>query len=347
VNRPETPPAIAVVPHATRYDIAAWIIAASALFLTLKLRLLPALLAGLLVYALVHMVAPRLRAVNVGEKRRKLVAVALLATVIVTLIAAAIFGAIAFFRSDVGNLPALLVQMADIIADSRRMLPGWLTDKLPHTAEELRVAMENWLRQHAGDVQAFGARFGVALVHVLIGLVIGAMISLNEAVSKEVPRPLEKALTERVRRLAESFRRIVFAQVRISALNTLLTGLYLAVLLPLMGVHLPFVKTMILVTFLVGLLPVLGNLISNTVIVIVSLSHSLGAAIGSLAFLVVIHKLEYFVNARIIGTQIRARAWELLLAMLIGEAAFGVTGVIAAPIFYAYLKDELKSRLLI
>ena len=61
----------------------------------------------------------------------------------------------------------------------------------------------------------------------------------------------------------------------------------------------------------------------------------------------IIHKLEYFVNARIIGTQIRARAWELLIAMLVMEAAFGVPGVIAAPIFYAYIKDELTSRRLI
>lgn len=347
MNRPETPPPLVVVPRVSSYDIAAWIIATVALFLTLKLRLLPALLAGLLVYALVHMLAPRLRAVRVGVKRRKLVAVALLATVIVTLITAAILGAIAFFRSDVGNLSALLVQMADIIANSRSSLPAWVSDNLPHTADELRASVETWLRRHAGDVQAVGARFGVALVHILVGLIIGAMISLHEAVSREELRPLEKALTERVRRLAEAFRRIVFAQVRISALNTLLTGIYLAVVLPLMDIHLPFVKTMILVTFLAGLLPVVGNLISNTVIVIVSLSYSLTAALGSLAFLVIIHKLEYFVNARIIGSQIRARAWELLLAMLIGEAAFGVAGVVAAPIFYAYIKDELKSRLLI
>ncbi|MCW5621131.1 MAG: AI-2E family transporter [Burkholderiales bacterium] len=347
MNRPETPPPLVVVPRVSSYDIAAWIIAAVALFLTLKLRLLPALLAGLLVYALVHMLAPRLRAVRVGVKRRKLVAVALLATVIVTLITAAILGAIAFFRSDVGNLSALLVQMADIISNSRSSLPAWVSDNLPHTADELRTSVESWLRQHAGDVQAVGARFGVALVHILVGLIIGAMISLHEAVTREELRPLEKALTERVRRLAEAFRRIVFAQVRISTLNTLLTGIYLAVVLPLMGIHLPFVKTMILVTFLAGLLPVVGNLISNTVIVIVSLSYSLTAALGSLAFLVIIHKLEYFVNARIIGSQIRARAWELLLAMLIGEAAFGVAGVVAAPIFYAYIKDELKSRLLI
>ena len=80
---------------------------------------------------------------------------------------------------------------------------------------------------------------------------------------------------------------------------------------------------------------------------IISLSHSLQVAIGSLGFLIVIHKLEYFVNARIIGGQIKARAWELLIAMVTMEAAFGAQGVIAAPIFYAYIKKELSDRELI
>jgi predicted PurR-regulated permease PerM len=154
-------------------------------------------------------------------------------------------------------------------------------------------------------------------------------------------------MLERAARVGEAFRRIVFAQVRISALNTSLTAIYLVVILPLCGVHLPLIKTMIAVCFIAGLLPVVGNLISNTVIVIVSLSHSLYAALGSLMFLILIHKLEYFVNARIVGTQIRARAWELLIAMLTMEAAFGIAGVVAAPIYYAYLKDELKTRRLI
>jgi predicted PurR-regulated permease PerM len=154
-------------------------------------------------------------------------------------------------------------------------------------------------------------------------------------------------MLERAARVGEAFRRIVFAQVRISALNTSLTAIYLVVILPLCGVHLPLIKTMIAVCFIAGLLPVVGNLISNSVIVIVSLSHSLYAALGALGFLVLIHKLEYFVNARIVGTQIRARAWELLIAMLTMEAAFGIAGVVAAPIYYAYLKDELKSRGLI
>jgi len=122
------------------------------------------------------------------------------------------------------------------------------------------------------------------------------------------------------------------------------TAIYLVGLLPLLGVNLPYAKTLIVVTFLAGLIPVLGNLISNTIIVVVSLSVSLEAAVGSLAFLIVIHKFEYFLNARIVGSQIRAAAWELLLAMLVMEAAFGIAGVAAAPIYYAYLKDELSAR---
>ena len=47
------------------------------------------------------------------------------------------------------------------------------------------------------------------------------------------------------------------------------------------------------------------------------------------------------------GGQIRARAWELLLAMLVMEAAFGIAGVVAAPIYYAYLKRELEAAKLI
>jgi predicted PurR-regulated permease PerM len=104
---------------------------------------------------------------------------------------------------------------------------------------------------------------------------------------------------------------------------------------------------MVAITFLCGLLPVLGNIISNTIITIVSLSHSWQLAGVSLGYLVVVHKLEYFLNARIIGGQIQARAWEMLIAMLAMEAIFGIPGLVAAPVYYAYVKNELSGRGLI
>lgn len=117
--------------------------------------------------------------------------------------------------------------------------------------------------------------------------------------------------------------------------------------LPIAGVHVPLAKTLVIVTFVVGLLPVVGNLISNTLVTIAALSVSLWVGVAALGFLVVVHKLEYFLNARIVGGQIRARTWELLVAMLVFEAAFGIGGLVAGPIYYAYLKSELEAENLI
>jgi predicted PurR-regulated permease PerM len=135
--------------------------------------------------------------------------------------------------------------------------------------------------------------------------------------------------------------------VKISALNTVFTALFLLAVLPLFGVHLPLRKTLVVITFVLGLIPVLGNLASNAAIVILALGVSVPAAIASLTYLVVIHKLEYFMNARIVGRQIQAAAWEILVTMLLFEAVFGLPGVVAAPVFYAYAKRELVVRGLI
>ena len=143
------------------------------------------------------------------------------------------------------------------------------------------------------------------------------------------------------------FRNIVFAQAKIAAVNAFFTWIYLGVVLPLVGVKLPFAGTLVIITFVAGLIPILGNILSNSAIVIVSLGYSFQMAMTSLLFLVSIHKLEYFLNAKIVGSQIKANAWELLTAMLVMEAAFGLPGLVAAPVYYAYLKSELKEGVVI
>jgi len=331
----------------TPYQIAAWLLMAAGLLLILNLHLLPTLLAGLLMVQLVHMLAPRFVIGRLDHVWAKVLVVSLITLIVLGALGGLTAGVILYLRSE-GGVAGLLGKMAEIIENSRELLPVWAAAWLPQGDDStIRAGLVEWLRVHALDIRKHSGNAGRALLHFIIGLIIGSFIALREARPQQTLAPLAHAMSERALRLADAFRRVVFAQVRISALNALLTGIYLFAVLPAFGVHLPFTKTMIVVTFLVGLLPVLGNLISNTVIVIISLSHSLQAAAGSLAFLVVIHKLEYFVNARIIGEQIKARAWELLIAMLVMEAAFGLQGVIAAPIIYAYIKKELSDRGLI
>ena len=330
-----------VAPSANTY--AAWILSGVALVLVLLLQLLPALLAGLLVYELVIVLAPSLFN-RLSHTRAKVLAVFLLAALVVGAVAAGIAGAIAFFKSDVGSLSALLTKMAEIVASSRSTLPNWLVNQLPDGVDEIREALAKWFRVHAADVQSMGQEAARALLYTLIGMIVGALIALRKATNTEPRGPLAVELLERAANLATAFRRVVFAQVRISLINTLFTAVYLALILPLFGVELPLRKTLIAVTFVAGLLPVVGNLISNFVVVIVSSSVSSSIAFASLAFLIVIHKLEYFLNARIVGGRIGAHAWELLVAIIAMEAAFGIPGVIAAPIYYAFLKGELASR---
>ena len=325
-----------------RFAAASWVIAAVLLVLVLYLHLLPALLAGLLVYELVHVIASRLPLRRGGDG--KLVAVGLLATLVVMLLVLAAIGLVAFFRGDAGNLPRLLQKLAEIIDTAHQRLPESLVGWLPYDVGALQATVTEWLRSHAQVLRSAGGEAGRLLAHLLIGMVIGGICSLHQANGAGRLGPLARELSERVRRLGEAFRRIVFAQVRISILNTFFTAIYLEVALRFFDIHLPLSKTLIVVTFIAGLLPVVGNLISNTMIVVVSLSVGLEVAMASLAYLVVIHKLEYFLNARIVGTRIHAAAWELLIAMVLMEAAFGINGLIAAPIYYAYLKDELSAR---
>jgi predicted PurR-regulated permease PerM len=327
----------------SKHDIAAWILIGMAMLFTLKFHLLPALLAGLLVYELILMLTPRI-ARRLPGARAKLIAIAILATIIVALLSLTGAGLMAFFRSESGSLTALLAKMAQIIEDSRKTLPGWILERLPADAMTFKEEATTWLREHADDLQVVGKEAGRATAHVLIGMIVGGMIALREAAKDDHYKPFARALAKRAWLFGRAFRRVVFAQVRIAAINAFFTGIYLAVILPLLGVNLPLVKTMIAITFVVGLIPVAGNLISNTIIVIVSLSQSLAVAIGSLVYLVIIHKFEYFLNARIVGGQIRANAWELLIVMLAMEAAFGITGIIAAPIYYAYIKSELRNQ---
>ena len=325
--------------------ISSYLIAFFALLTVLLKGLVAALFSGLLVYSLVHLTTPLLGK-KISNVRARMIAVAIIGTFTVALLCLATWGSVSFFKSDAGSLPVLLQKMADIIEQSRSQIPVWVSDRLPDNSDALREMLTAWLREHAIEAKIIGQETGRTLAHILIGMIVGAMAALYDS-TPQTYLPLGSAMRDRMINLSDAFRRIVFAQVRIAAINATLVGLYLMVILPLLGVHLPLSKSLIALTFFAGLLPVVGNLISNTVLVIVALSHSLDVAVGSLVFMIVIHKLEYFLNAKIIGHQINARIWELLVAMLVMESLFGVPGVVAAPVFYAYLKKELRERALV
>lgn len=81
---------------------------------------------------------------------------------------------------------------------------------------------------------------------------------------------------------------------------------------------------------------------SNTVIVFIGFLVSPKVAIGALVFLVVIHKLEYLLNSKIIGARIRNPIWLTLFGLIVGEKLMGVPGMILSPVVLNYLRVEMS-----
>ncbi|MBV8628150.1 MAG: AI-2E family transporter [Paraburkholderia sp.] len=327
------------LPKLSAVEIGSYIVALLALWAVLELGLLGALLAGMLVYQLVHTISPLIER-HMSSHWARWISVVLLSAAIVGGLTGITIGIIEHFENDVPSVQKVLDQMMQLVAQARGRIPPIVAEYLPVDSEQMKLKAMLLMHEHANTLQQGGKSVARVFGHVVIGMIIGAIIAVGA--QRHMQRlPLSTAFVTRVSRFADAFRRIVFAQIKISAINATFTGLFLLLVLPLFHQRLPLSKTLVLVTFIVGLLPVIGNLISNTLIVAIALSVSFPAAVMSLVFLILIHKLEYFLNARIVGGQIEARAWELLVAMLVMEAAFGITGVIAAPIFYAYIKREL------
>ena len=320
--------------------LSSYLLAALAVPVVLHFHLLAAVVAGLAVHVVTAKLARRLPA-RWGAKAHG-VALAALILLVMLLVFAAGLGLWAFLQGHHG-MADLLAAVTERVENLKRTLPPDLVSSLPDTVEELREQLAGLLREHGQNISQMGMSGLKIFAHVFLGMAIGGIAVLHRFSRSRVLPPLSAGLHARILALADSFEKVVSAQVKISSLNTLLTALYLLVVLPLFGVRLPMSTLLILLTFIAGLLPVVGNLISNSAILLISLGVSPGVGAASLGFLLLVHKLEYFTNARIVGAEVKASAWELLSAMLVMEAIFGLGGMVAAPIVYAWLKAELQA----
>lgn len=180
------------------------------------------------------------------------------------------------------------------------------------------------------------------LVFLIIGCVVAVSIFLNaQVVLDRASMPKDNLyavcadeIAQRFRNFYRCFVTVMGAQIIISAINTALTSIFVFTVLK------DHQFVVIGVTFFCGLLPVIGNLISNTVIVAISFTISPKMALIALIFLVVIHKLEYFLNSKIIGHRIKNPVWLTLLGLILGEKLMGIPGMILAPVVLNYLKVE-------
>jgi predicted PurR-regulated permease PerM len=157
---------------------------------------------------------------------------------------------------------------------------------------------------------------------LVIGVVVAISIFLNPRVELDrhiaaSPNNFYSAccdeIVARFITLYRSFATVMGAQIVISTINTAFTAIFILI------VQLPHTTLVIGLTFLCGLLPVIGNFDQQHDHRRHCLYNFTGPSLMALTFLVAIHKFEYFLNGKIIGERIHNPMWLTLLALIVGE----------------------------
>jgi predicted PurR-regulated permease PerM len=199
--------------------------------------------------------------------------------------------------------------------------------------------------RYLGNFANFARHASTTVVFMVIAIVCAVSIFFNSRLdlfpeSHKIRNNLYSLycdeISQRFTDFYRSFSTVIGAQMTISAINTVLTAIFV------FAVGLPYAPVVVGLTFLCGLFPIVGNVVSNTVIVFLAFLVSGKLAIMALIFLVVIHKLEYLLNSKIIGARIRNPIWLTLIGLIIGEKLMGVPGMILSPVVLNYLRVEMS-----
>lgn len=273
------------------------------------------------------------------KKRGKWTALAMY----LVLLAGIAYGLAYFVRETAEALPRIADKAVPAIvqwaAEHQIILP--FTDLESFKARALAAARER--ARDVGEFADFARGATRQFVYLTVGCVVAMALFINPSLEMDQPAANRRnnlysltceELSRRFLRFYQSFDLAMNAQITISAINAVLTAAFMIAL------GLPHLVVAIGVTFLCGLIPVVGNILSNIVVVAIGFIVSPAKGIGALIFLVVIHHLGFLLNSKIIGEKIRSPIWLTLLALVVGERLMGITGMILAPVVLHYLRIE-------
>lgn len=226
-------------------------------------------------------------------------------------------------------------RLAQVIRETRDTLPQRiaavrenpifreLEPHLPDTEKLVESA-----QHYAANVARSAAEIGHLLIYALIGLVLAIVYFLDEERLRSfrqslAPDSLFGTLTRWGEYVAEAVSLTVQLQFIVAACNAVLT----LPILWLIGV--PHVPMLMLLIFISGLIPVVGNLISGAVLSVVAYQAKGWVGVGLFVGLTfVLHKVEsYFLNPRLAARHVPLPGFVLILSLIAWEHLLGFVGL--------------------
>lgn len=222
-----------------------------------------------------------------------------------------------------------------LVVETRTTLPARIAALREH--ELFRLA-----QRHLPDTEDLVARathYGAEMAHsaaelghLVIALVIGLVLAIVYYFDQDKVRAFRDSvepfsllgtLLRWFEHLSEAVSLTVQLQLIVAAANAALT---LPVLL-LLGV--PHIAPLMLLIFVSGLIPVVGNLVSGLVLSLIAYQTKGWLGVGLfLGLTFVLHKLEsYYLNPRLTSRHVKLPGFILVVSLLVWEHLLGIAGL--------------------
>ncbi len=256
---------------------------------------------------------------------------ALLAVLLLALLALSVAGFLSAGR--VTRLAAEVRETLPLRMAAIREHPWYLMlqQYLPDSEDLARSA-----EHYAADVAKSAAAVGRVLLSAVIGLILAVVYFLDAERLRAFRRALPAGslfgtLVRWSDHLAESVILTVQLQLIVAACNAVLT---LPVLLLLGVTHVPALMVLI---FASGLIPVVGNLISGAVLIVLAFQVKGWFGVGLFVGLTfILHKVEsYYLNPRLTARHVALPGFVLILSLIAWEHLLGFAGLfVSFPVLY-------------
>ena len=271
---------------------------------------------------------------------RKAALLGVVATLVGALASAAAFGVGRGIRAVI-TLRQTLPEKIALIRQSA------LYERLQEYLQDTESYLEG-AKHYATSAAGYVTSFGRLLLYATIGLILAVVYLLEQEElshwTRSIdPRSLGGALVRWFGYLADAVVVTIQLQIIVAVLNALFT-------LPiLIGLGIPHAGPLALLIFASSLVPVVGNLVSGAVLILLAYNSRGWVGVGVFVTLTfVLHKVEsYYLNPRLTARHIRLPGMVLIASLIAWEHLLGIVGLfVSFPFLFVAnkIRQEMKDE---
>jgi predicted PurR-regulated permease PerM len=239
----------------------------------------------------------------------------------------------------------MAIDVKNLINDSQPLIIKFLQEIgiTIESVEEINEKIFEYLKTNIGILTTSAG----LMFKVLIGIVFGIIFHFSKIESKS-NSTLEGFIINDMKKYSKiifnSFKNIMEIQVLVSIMNTtIISFVALGLTYILYGQFLPYWYILIPLTALFSLIPVIGNIIINILLLMTTIQISVYYVLVGIGLFLVIHKLELIVIGKKMKEKVNIPFSFILISMLIGNLLFhSMSGMLLGMVIMLSLSNIAK-----